>query len=61
MLLARDTELLEVVRGSLLGNPCENADAFYRLRSAGVMAGASPSEMRPRCQIYASYLRRHLL
>jgi hypothetical protein len=61
MLLARDTELLEVVRGNLLGNPCENADAFYRLRSAGVMAGASPSEMRPRCQIYAAFLRRHLL
>jgi hypothetical protein len=61
MLLARDTELMEVVRRNLQGEPCDDPDGFYRLRSAGVMAGTSPLDMRPRCQIYAAYLRRHLL
>jgi hypothetical protein len=61
MLLARDTDLMEVVRANLLGHGCDHSDAFYRLRSAGVMTGVSPLDMRPRCHIYAAYLRRHLL
>lgn len=60
MLLARNTDLVEVVRGILLGRQVDDTEAFYRLRSAGVMTGASPVDMRPRCQLYASYLRRHL-
>jgi hypothetical protein len=61
VLLAKDPELTEVVRGILRGQGCPNANSFYRLRSAGVMTGDSPQEVRPRCEIYASYLKRHLL
>jgi hypothetical protein len=61
VLLARDPALTEVVRGTLRGQPCATSDNFYRLRSAGLMAGTSPSDVHPRCQVYASYLKRHLL
>jgi len=61
VLLAKDPELCEVVRGVLRGQSCPNASSFYRLRSAGVMAGDSPPQIRPRCKIYETYLRRHLL
>ena len=61
VLLARDPALTEVVRGILQGMPAPNPESFYRLRSAGLMTGTSPSDVRPRCRLYASYLRRHLL
>jgi hypothetical protein len=61
VLLAKDPVLTEVVQGVLRGQPYATPDTFYRLRSAGLMAGNSPSDMRPRCQLYASYLKRHLL
>jgi hypothetical protein len=61
VLLARDPELCEEVRGVLHGRPCSSAESFYRLRSAGVMGGESARDMRLRCRLYASYLERHLL
>jgi hypothetical protein len=61
VLLARDDKLCEVVRGILRGGACPDAESFYRLRSAGVMAGNSVTDVRARCQLYASYLSRHLL
>jgi hypothetical protein len=61
VLLAKDTELADVVRAILEGQPATNATAFYRLRSAGLMKGDAPDQMQPRCEIYASYLRGHLL
>jgi hypothetical protein len=61
VLLAKDPVLTDIVRGILRGQPCANSDSFYRLRSAGLIAGNTPSEVRPRCQLYASYLKRHLL
>jgi len=61
VLLARDPALGEVVRGILRGEPCPTVEDFYRLRSAGVMAGDSPQDVQPRCQLYATYLKRHLL
>ena len=42
--LARDAELIEVVRGILAGRPCPTKESFYRLRSAGVIVGDSPEE-----------------
>jgi hypothetical protein len=60
VLLAQDHDLAEVVRGILRGHPSLGSASFYRLRSAGLMRGDSPQEVRPRCQIYASYLKRHL-
>jgi serine/threonine protein kinase len=61
VLLARDPALCEVVRGVLRGEPCPTVEDFYRLRSAGVMAGDSAQDVKPRCQLYATYLKRHLL
>lgn len=61
VLLARDPALCEVVRGVLRGEPCPTVEDFYRLRSAGVMAGDSAQDVKPRCQLYATYLQRHLL
>ena len=60
VLLAQDPELLEEVRGILGGEPCRSFRNFYRLRAAGVMAGESPQDVRPRCPLYATYLRKQL-
>ena len=61
VLLARDPVLADITRGVLSGHPCPTSEAFYRLRSAGVMAGDTQAELRPRCRLYADYLKRHLL
>jgi len=61
VLLARDPELEEVVRSVLRGEPCPTPESFYRLRAAGVINGATQNDARPRCRLYAQYLRRHLL
>lgn len=60
VLLTRAPELCEAVRTVLAGRPCPSLESFYRLRSAGVVAGESEREARLRCQLYATYLRRHL-
>ncbi len=59
--LVKDPRLLEVIRGVLQGDGHLDAESFYRLRSAGVMAGDSAVDGRLRCQVYANYLKRHLL
>src|SRR5262245_1129539 len=59
--LVQDAALSDVVRGVLKGQPSVTTESFYRLRSAGLMAGESESDIRPRCHLYAIYLERHLL
>jgi hypothetical protein len=59
-LLRRDTELQEAVGEILRGHPCPTLESFYRLRSAGVIAGEFERDARPRCRLYAIYLSRHL-
>jgi hypothetical protein len=61
VLLARDPELTEIVRGVLRGQPCPTMESFYRLRSAGLVAGDSAREVNMRCRLYDNYLKRHLL
>ncbi len=61
MLLAQDAGLVETVRAILQNQPVTAQENFYRLRSAGVMSGETVQEARPRCQLYAHYLRKHLL
>jgi class 3 adenylate cyclase len=61
VLLVRNAELCDVVRGILHGRPCPTPESFYHLRSAGILAGDGPQSARPRCQLYATYLARHLL
>jgi hypothetical protein len=60
VLLARNDELCEVVRGVMQGKPCPSVEAFYRLRSAGVLAGDSPRTARLRCRLYRLFLERNL-
>ena len=57
--LRKDANLIQSVTGVLTGQPCP-AESFYRLRSAGVLAGDSAKEARPRCQLYSNYLKQHL-
>jgi DNA-binding winged helix-turn-helix (wHTH) protein len=59
--LERDSELCEALRGALRGEPGLTAASFYRLRSAGVLAGSSPQEARPRCELYTRFLKKRLL
>ena len=61
VMLAKDPDLMEAMKIILQGKPCPDAARFYRLRSAGVIDGASAHEVEPRCELYVSYLRRHLL
>jgi DNA-binding SARP family transcriptional activator len=61
VLLAKDSDLCEAVRAVLQGKACPTAESFYRLRAAGVLAGEAPHDSRPRCQLYAAYLARHLV
>lgn len=60
-LLGKNADLTEVVRGLLQGRPCPTRESFYRLRSAGILAGRSLDEARFRCPLYATYLAQHLL
>lgn len=60
VLLSCEAELTAALRAILRGRPSPEAESFYRLRSAGIIAGENPAEARPRCQLYAIYLERHL-
>jgi hypothetical protein len=60
VLLAHEEGLAEVVRCLLRGGARPPSEAFYRLRSAGVVAGDSPRRARLRCRLYAAYLEGHL-
>jgi serine/threonine protein kinase len=59
--LTQDRALSEVVRRVLKGGSSVGTESFYRLRSAGLMAGDSERDVRLRCQLYATYLEKHLL
>ena len=61
VLLAREPALCDAVREVLEGRPCPSSDSFYRLWSAGILAGEAARDARPRCELYRTYLRRHLL
>jgi DNA-binding winged helix-turn-helix (wHTH) protein len=61
VLLAREPALCDAVRDVLQGRPCPDYPRFYRLRSAGVLSGESSRDAHPRCQLYTTYLKRHLL
>ena len=61
VLLVRDPELTRVMKRVLDNQPCPNPQSFDRLRSAGLVTGYIPEEARPRCRLYAAFLRRHLM
>lgn len=60
VLLVRDPELAAIMKGILSNQPCPTPESFDRLRSAGLILGHTPEDARPRCRLYAIYLRRHL-
>ena len=59
--LKRDTSLCDALCGVLENKAGLSMSHFYRLRSAGILSGDSPQEARPRCELYARYLKRRLL
>ncbi|MBX7222311.1 MAG: AAA-like domain-containing protein [Blastocatellia bacterium] len=61
LLVTKDAGLRDSIQAVLQEKSCLSLEHFYRLRSAGIVAGESVSEAHPRCQIYATYLKRHLL
>jgi serine/threonine protein kinase len=61
VMLAKDSELMETVRGMLQGKPSLTVASFYRLRSGGLLRGNSLADAQLRCEIYGTYLKRHLL
>ena len=60
LLLAKEPALLAAMRDVLGGERTPNEDAFYRMRSAGILLGDAPYDARPRCLLYAIYLERNL-
>jgi DNA-binding SARP family transcriptional activator len=58
--LAHNADLIAVVRDLIQGRPIPDPDSFYRLRSAGVVIGASEQDAQIRPRLYRDYLRRHL-
>jgi hypothetical protein len=60
VLLARDPDLCDAVRQVVHGGPCPTPESFYRLRSAGVLAGEDADHARPRCRLYRQYLAQNL-
>lgn len=60
VLLERESSLYEVVKGILQNQPCPDNDTFYRLRSFGLLKGESKNNAQFRCEVYGSYLRKHL-
>lgn len=61
LLLSQDERLSEAVRQVLRERPCSDRHSWERLRSAGVLVGATPEQARLRCELYALYLAHHLL
>jgi DNA-binding winged helix-turn-helix (wHTH) protein len=58
--LAQDQTMRQAMTAVIGGGACPAVESFYRLRSAGLIAGDSAQEARPRCQLYAAYLRDRL-
>jgi class 3 adenylate cyclase len=61
VVLVRNAELHDVVRGVLMRRPCATPESFYHLRTAGLVIGSSQYDARLRCRLYETYLARHLL
>lgn len=51
-LLQTEPVLEHAMNSVLRDGTCPDRDSFYRLRSAGIIQGMSPSEARPRCGLY---------
>ena len=59
-LVLADPELVDALRSVLTAHKC-NETCFFRLRTAGVIAGEFPSDARPRCGLYTHSFEREIL
>jgi hypothetical protein len=59
-LLHEAEDVREAICALLRGAPCPNIDAFFRLRSAGIISGNAHETAVIRCGLYETFLRRHL-
>jgi DNA-binding SARP family transcriptional activator len=57
----QDAELYAALCAVLRGQPCPSGEAFFRLQSAGILAGHSLADAHLRCGLYQTYLATHLL
>jgi serine/threonine protein kinase/class 3 adenylate cyclase len=57
--VSEDPALQQGVKDMLSGGPSTTQEVFFRLRSSGLVAGDSVRDMKPRCKLYANYLKRH--
>jgi len=57
--LSQDQTLRQAMIAVVDGGPCPTVESFFRLRSAGLIAGDSANDARPRCRLYAAYLKEH--
>ncbi|HVG20497.1 MAG TPA: AAA-like domain-containing protein [Blastocatellia bacterium] len=57
----QDHDLREELRGFLQTGSGLSNHTFSRLRSAGILSGNWPREPKLRCELYAAYLKRHLI
>lgn len=58
--LKYDPELQNAIRNILDGHPFLELASFFRLRSAGILAGDTTENARLRCLLFERYLRKHL-
>ncbi|MGH9752452.1 MAG: AAA-like domain-containing protein [Blastocatellia bacterium] len=58
--LAQDQTMRQAMIAVIDGGACPTVESFYRLRSAGLIAGDSAEEARPRSRLYAAYLKKRL-
>jgi DNA-binding winged helix-turn-helix (wHTH) protein len=58
--LTQDQTLRQAMSAVIEGGGCPTTESFYRLRSAGLIAGDSANAARPRCSLYATYLKNRL-
>jgi DNA-binding winged helix-turn-helix (wHTH) protein len=58
--LAQDETMRQAMIAVIDNGACPTVESFYRLRSAGLITGDSANDARPRCKLYAAYLRDRL-
>ena len=58
--LLQDPDMCAAMHPILRREPCPSNNAFYRLRSAGVVTGPSADKAGIRCRLYQDYLVRNL-
>ena len=61
VLLSGNDAALQFLREVLAGKKNGDAKLFHRLRAAGLLRGETPADVAFRCDLYAQYLRRHLV